>query len=1417
MTKTQLLDAIRNIKKNFVSYISILLISMLSAATYMGVTSASINLENGANDFYKASNFYDLEVVSSLLLSEDDIDAIRSLDQVESVVPFYFVSARTENNGVKENVSVMTSTGDMCVPTITDGEEPDTANECMIEDRLAESLELGVGDTITILGDDGEEAPYLLGTDFEITGIYQTTQHIKPSIKDNSYITVTEEAFDTEALKGCYMRAYVKLNDTKDDNIFKEKYTDKIDEAKKAFEDLASERTALRDADIRATYQSEIDDYAEILDEGKEKLDAAQASISDAEEEIAEGDKKLEDSSDELNELKAKLEAGLEELESAKSQLDTSKATLDSSKATLDSSKTTLDEKLNDLNTAEETLTTYDKEISTNEEKLVTAEAELSSARASLDTNKAKLDAAKVTLDSSKAALDSSKETLDTNKASLDSAKISLDSAKTTLDSAKTTLDLNKTKLDSAKETLDSAEETLKTNKETLDSNKETLDSNKETLDESKEKLDAGKQTLEDSFYQAEAVKTEVRDKISNKVTLFLWFAGIDKEINWSSEITNVDVTTASIQDFNITDSFKADILNDTVETLADRFITTYLIPDYIGTETYDYVKQKYEEFKATYGISIDIENAKLEAAREKIRTWNTGRQEYVSNLADYNAGLADYNIGLADYNAGLEQYNAGYEEYSSGMEQYNAGYAEYSAGLAEYNSGLAEYNSKLADYNAGLAAYTEGEAKYNAGLAEYNEGLAIFAEGEKAYNSGLATYNENYETYISSKGQVESARSSWNESKSTYESNLESYQTAVNTYESSLSEYNSYLSEWNDKNDEYQAGLEEYNSGRDTYNGYVEEYEEGLKKLEEYKEELEDKKEEYSSSLSDYEKGKETLEDMQKQLDDMETCKWFVSGVEANVGYRHMGMTVDSVKNMGDNFTILFVILAALIIYATMARLISEQHKLVGATKAFGFYKREIFSKYLLFGLSALVFGLLFGVLVSFGFQKFAIVTFVNNYVLETPATKAVPHVIILVVIAALIITISAVILATASLLKQPAVELLREASPKGVKGTSGGKHILTLFQRLILRNVISDKMRVLVTFASIASCCALVNIGFSMKFDLSKTETIEYDQKVQYDYNLEYDVESKESSLEDVEEILKKYKADYANAMSYYSTFKVDGGGDIVEVVVTDVPSLERYYEFLDYDSRAPLTLGKDGVYIKGTYAKSFDIEPGDSIIIMNSRGVEVEAKVAGIYENYLGQKLYMDSEYYSSLFQEEPEMNKCFVACDKSVSDDLAKELEANSYVHAVEDATEDKTLFASYFKSLNGLLVLILFVAVLMAGIIISNLTFMYIIQKKVEIIIMRINGYSFKEVRTYLLNESFFTTILGIIGGLLFGSVLARNIIGSFEKPHLAIYKGLNLKAWLFSALVTMFFSLVINFIALKRVREMKMTDIANVK
>ena len=1196
MTKTQFKDALRNVWKNLVSYISIILIALLSIATYMGVSSASVNLKNAADRYYKDASFYDIEITSTLLLSDADIEAIRALDSVETVVPFCYVTAGCEKDGLKENVNITDCMDEVAVPTVTEGNAPKSENECMVEDRLAEEMGYKVGDSVRFFGNDGEKVSYLKNDEFVITGIFKSPLHIKPSVKDNSYVIVNSASFDNDKLKDCYMKAYVVLNDTGKLNYFSEKYEDRVKKAKEEIENLASERTSIRDAEIKDTYQSEIDKNEAKLADAKEKLEAADASLTDAEKEISEGNDKIEKSKEELAKMKKELADGKKLLDSGKVQLDEGKAKLDSGKATLDEKKALLDAGKSELDK-------YDREIAANEAKIAEAQALLNTKSAELE--------------------------------------------------------------------------------------------------EGRKKIEAGGKQLTETFYEAENVKTGIRNSIKEEVDKIIQASGKEIQINWSSPKTSFDINTDRIQDFYITDSLKIDLLNDNLKVTVKNFLDSKGLGSYYNPEKLDPI--------------LDGLDSRIDGYRDKIRQWNTARQQYLD-------------------------------------------------GVAQYNAGCAEYQKKLSEFNA-------------------------------------------------AKAQVTAARQAWNEKKALYDYNLSLYNSALAQYQSGLNEYESYKRQWEAKNAEYQEGLKKYNTGKKTFDDYSLEYGKGLKKLEEYTELFNKNKEKYETGLADYEEGRKTLDSMKEQLANLGSCEWIISGIEANVGYKHMGMTVDSLQNLGNNFTVLFVLLAALIIYATISRIINEQHILVGTTKAFGFRAGEILAKYMFFGLTGLLVGLIAGIAISFPIQKFALSVFVKNYVLDKPAVSAVGYVVVIVVIVSLIITTAAVLIATSSLLKQPATDLLRASMPKGRKSSSKGvTNVLSLFQKLILRNALTDMLRVVVTVASVAGCCALVNIGFTIKYDFAKTESVEFDDRLNYDLNVVYNTSDTESSLEDVDKIYKDHNAEYADSMIFYSTFKTDEGSEIVEVVATDIETVQNFYKFTEPKKHKPLTLGKEGIYLKSGYADAYDIKIGDSIFLLSNRGVEKEVVVAGTYENYTGQKLYMDKEYYKSVFEEDPTINKCMVKCDPNEKEALAKDLENNAHVSSVESSDESKKDFTTYFDSLNALLILIIVVAILMAAIIISNLTFMYVDKKKAEIIVMQINGFSFKEVRTYLLNESLFTTIIGIIVGLLGGSFLASNIIESFEKPHLQLFKGINLKAWLMSTLVTVTFTLVINVLALKKVKKLKLTD-----
>ena len=128
-------------------------------------------------------------------------------------------------------------------------------------------------------------------------------------------------------------------------------------------------------------------------------------------------------------------------------------------------------------------------------------------------------------------------------------------------------------------------------------------------------------------------------------------------------------------------------------------------------------------------------------------------------------------------------------------------------------------------------------------------------------------------------------------------------------------------------------------------------------------------------------------------------------------------------------------------------------------------------------------------------------------------------------------------------------------------------------------------------------------------------------------------------------------------------------------------------------------------------------------------------------------------------------------------------------------------------------MNSLVWFCILMAVLMAGVVLLNLTNMYILQKKTELTIMRINGFTVKETIGYVIRETIITTVLGIIFGLAMGSALAYWIIRTTEEPFFLLVRQINFTSWAVGIIMTIVLTVLVNLIALKPVRNLKLTDV----
>ena len=541
---------------------------------------------------------------------------------------------------------------------------------------------------------------------------------------------------------------------------------------------------------------------------------------------------------------------------------------------------------------------------------------------------------------------------------------------------------------------------------------------------------------------------------------------------------------------------------------------------------------------------------------------------------------------------------------------------------------------------------------------------------------------------------------------------------------------------------------------------------------------------------------------------------RWIVTDVSGNMSFVQLGSSRDSLSSLEMTFSLLFMAVGALVIYATVSKMIDEQRSLVGATKALGFYQREIFAKYLTFGVSSTLLGTLAGLLIA----RFLVEPFIlNGYQIyyradiTRPALTVWPTVIVFG--AGLLLSVAAVWFACRRLLKTPAVVLLQAAMPKGRKKTAQKASRLPLYSRLILRNIRSDLRRVIVTVVSVAGCCALVVVGFTIRHGVSGSVAHQFTDIVQYDGMFRFDPNLNEEAGVELAERLRQAGAETCPIYDTYATVRLRNL-DVEELIVGDLDAVGRMFRLYDAKTGAAIVPSDEGVYIPKRISEFYGVEPGDVIEITVNATETVQAPVAGVFNNYMNRITFMSEGCFAALFGREHVENALLVQLNGA---DAAVLNEAFGEVPGYSGYTASDTyrkLFASATSVINAVVALFIFMAAVMAGVVLLNLTNIYILQKKRELTVMRINGFTTKEVIAYVTRETVFTTALGILMGIGLGAGLGYAIVRALEQPFIQFDRSVSLTAWLIAVGMTVFFTVIVNVIALRKVKRLKLTDMA---
>ena len=108
----------------------------------------------------------------------------------------------------------------------------------------------------------------------------------------------------------------------------------------------------------------------------------------------------------------------------------------------------------------------------------------------------------------------------------------------------------------------------------------------------------------------------------------------------------------------------------------------------------------------------------------------------------------------------------------------------------------------------------------------------------------------------------------------------------------------------------------------------------------------------------------------------------------------------------------------------------------------------------------------------------------------------------------------------------------------------------------------------------------------------------------------------------------------------------------------------------------------------------------------------------------------------------------------------------------------------------------------------------NLCNIQVSRRMRELLVLRVNGFSMRQVVGYLIRETVLTSGIGIVLGILLGVPFASFIIRKVEVSQIMFVRSPFVNAWVIAALLCAVFSLTINAIAFRRIRDIPLTNLS---
>ena len=583
-----------------------------------------------------------------------------------------------------------------------------------------------------------------------------------------------------------------------------------------------------------------------------------------------------------------------------------------------------------------------------------------------------------------------------------------------------------------------------------------------------------------------------------------------------------------------------------------------------------------------------------------------------------------------------------------------------------------------------------------------------------------------------------------------------------------------------------------------------------------------------YSEQVEKLNKAQKEIEDNKKQLNigkaSLSEESYPRFSVENIRGLKNYAQFIDSASSLtfvANVFSIFLFVVSILVSLTTLTRMIDENRINIGTLKSLGYSNYQISKKYFVYGGLSTFVGTILGIIGAY----LVIVPIIYNsyarfFTFNTPEIVYTPS----ILIAAFVISLGCISLAIyiplRKNLREKSAYLLRPKAP------SGGSRIfleripfiwsrLSFLRKVTFRNIFRYKIRMLMTIFGVAGCLTLMFIGFGIRYGVINISNEQFKVINKVDIAATYNPYIDNESVEKLQKEIDNNKNVKASTKVNIQLATFESNNEIVDsvqLITVDKENYKDYITLMDNNAKV-INLPNGSAVISEKLAYLHKLQVGDNFnVVVNNK--EYTFTVGEINKNYFGHTIYINKDYYESVFKKQYKDNTFLIQTTggKEVVESVVSNLNNNSDIVNISDNSKIQEILDNFIKGIDIIVAVMVICSVTLALVVLYNLINVNVSERIRELSTIKVLGFYPSEVTIYVFREIFYLSGVGIILGNYLGYKMYLKIILELAGRDMMFSSKVPLVVYLLASGITILITIVVMIVMHKKLKKVNMVE-----